>query len=65
VQQGPPPVFARWLGVRVPHHLVVALSRPHPTTAPLPACRLILVGLEDMPSLPLPEVPSARDGPVR
>ncbi len=64
-QQGVLPVAARWLGVGVLHRPAAALSRPHPATAPLRACRPISAGLEDMHSRPLPEVPSARDGFVR
>ncbi len=64
-QQGASPVFARRLGVRVPHRPAAALSQPHPTSMPLPACRPVLAGLEDMPSRPMPEVPSAHDGLVR
>ncbi len=54
----------RWLGVGVLHRPIVALYRPHPATARLPACRPVPAGLEDMPSRPLPEVSSARDGLV-
>ncbi|CAK9268761.1 unnamed protein product [Sphagnum jensenii] len=64
-QQGAPPISARRLGVRVLHRLVATLSQLHPAIAPLPACRLVPAGLEDMPSHPLPEVPSTHDGLVR
>jgi hypothetical protein len=53
------------LRVGVSHRPTTALFRPHPATAPLPMCRRVSVGLENMPNHLLPKVSSARDGPIR